>query len=168
MEPLKSFNTLTEPDGRWAIFRVSLPRLYQIADDMTLSEDVPEYVRVQFQQAQHLLVYSHLQFSLLSVALTQALIAVEFALMTRWKSDATRLPSKHKSLPGLTKLLEYAFAQDWLDDFDEKLIVFIPSMRNASAHGEYNLNPIGTLEFVGLCAKLIQQLFPPVVLTHQL
>ncbi|MYM89650.1 hypothetical protein GTP91_21025 [Rugamonas sp. FT82W] len=74
VEPLKSFNTLTEPDGRWAAFRLSLSRLYEIAEQMTLSADVPEYVLVQFQQAQHLLVYSHLQFSLLSVALTQALI----------------------------------------------------------------------------------------------
>ncbi|MES2149823.1 MAG: hypothetical protein V4508_08505 [Pseudomonadota bacterium] len=160
MEPLKPFATLMEPDGRWATFRVSLPSLYEIAEGMTLSEDVPEYVLVQFQQAQHLLVYSHLQFSLLSVALTQALIAVEFALMTRWKGDTTRPPSKHKSLPGLTKLLEYAFEQGWMADFDKGLIVLIPALRNASAHGEYNLNPVGTLEFVQMCGKLIQQLYP--------
>lgn len=159
MEPLKSFDTLTEPDGRWATFNLGLPRLYEIAEGMTLSENVPEYVLVQFQQAQHLLVYSHLQFSLLSVALTQALIAVEFALMTRWKNDATRTPSKHKSLPGLTKLLEYAFEKDWLDGFDKNLIEFIPALRNASAHGEYTLNPVGTLELVKMCGRLIQQLF---------
>jgi hypothetical protein len=127
---------------------------------MTLSDDVPEYVLVQFQQAQHLLVYSHLQFSLLTVALTQALIAVEFALMTRWKNDTTRPPSKHKSLPGLTKLLEYAFEKDWLDGFDRNLIEFIPALRNSSAHGEYNLSPIGTLDLVQLCSNLIQHLFP--------
>ncbi|MFZ6862806.1 hypothetical protein ACO0K7_09235 [Undibacterium sp. Ji67W] len=160
MEPLKPLDMLTEPDGRWATFGINLPRLHQIAEGMTLSEDVPEYVLVQFQQAQHLLVYSHLQFSLLSVALTQALIAVEFGLMTRWKDDTTRPPSKHKSLPGLTKLLEYAFEQGWMGNFDKSLIVFIPTLRNASAHGEYNLNPVGTLEFVEMCGKLIQQIYP--------
>lgn len=160
MEPLKPFATLMETDCRWATFRVSLPSLYEIAKGITLSEDVPKYVLVQFQQAQHLLVYSHLQFSLLSVALTQALIAVEFALMTRWKGDTTRLPSKHKSLPGLTKLLEYALEQGWMDNFDKGLILLIPALRNASAHGEYNLNPIGTLKFVQICGELIQQLYP--------
>ncbi|WP_295996890.1 hypothetical protein [Rugamonas sp.] len=93
---------------------------------MTLNDDVPEYVLVQFQQAQHLLVYSQLQFSLLTVALTQALIAVEFALMTRWKNDTMRPPSKHKSLPSLTKLLEYAFEKAWLDGFDRKLSCSFP------------------------------------------
>jgi hypothetical protein len=44
MEPLKPFDALMEPDGRWATFRVSLPSLYEIAEGMTLSGDVPEYV----------------------------------------------------------------------------------------------------------------------------
>ncbi|QJD91261.1 hypothetical protein HH213_14975 [Duganella dendranthematis] len=168
MEPLKSFETLTEADGRWAFFRVSLPKLYQIVEEMTLSEDVPERVLVQFQQAQHLLIYSHLQFSLLSVALTQALIAVEFALMTRWKNDTTRPPSKYKSEPGLKKLLEFAFEKDWLQGFDEGLITLIPELRNASAHGEYSLTPIDTLDLAQLCGQLIQKLFPSPVITPDL
>jgi hypothetical protein len=160
MEPLKAFDTLIEPDGRWAMFRIDLSRLYRIAEQMTLSEDVPEYVLVQFQQTQHLLVYSHLQFSLLSVALTQALIAVEFALKTRWKGEPSLTSSSYTSVPGLKKMLELAFERGWMDGFDRNLITLIPTLRNASAHGEYTLNPVGTLELVQMCGKLIQHLFP--------
>ena len=158
MEPLKPFDALTKSDGRWEMFRVDLPLLYKITKDMTLSDEVPEYVLVQFQQAQHLIIYSHLQFSLLSVALTQALIAVESALKGRWMGESEQHAGGRK--PGMKRLLEIAFNKGWMDGFDMKLISLIPALRNASAHGEYNLNPVGTVELVQLCCRLIQQLYP--------
>jgi hypothetical protein len=160
MEPLKPFDKITEPDGRWDTFKISLPRLYEIVDSMTLNDNVPEYVRVQFQQAQHLLIYSHLQFSLLAVALTQSLIAVECATMKRWKDDSAKPKGSFKSLPGFKALLQHAFDEKWVDGIDPILIQTLPTLRNASAHGEYNLNPIDTLDLAGICGKLIQQLYP--------
>lgn len=160
MEPLKPLEKITEPDGRWDTFKLSLPRLHEIAESMTLNECVPEYVRVQFQQAQHLLIYSYLQFSLLSVALMQALVAVEFALRTRWESSPAHQLTQHKSLPGMKKLLELAFEEKWIEDLSSDLITLLPTLRNASAHGEYALNPIGTLEMVRMCGKMIQQMYP--------
>lgn len=158
MERLKSLEKITESDGGWEVFKIGLPKLHKIVESMNLNENVPEYVIVQFQQAQHLLIYSYLQFSLLSVAQTQALIALEFALITRWKNDPKI--KQTKSLPGLKKLMEHAFKDGWIKNFSEGLVTIVPILRNASAHGEYNLNPIGTLEMVGVCGELIQHLYP--------
>ena len=159
MEPLKPLIKIIEPDGRWDVFKIDLPNLYQRAEAMTLNKNVPEYVRVQFQQAQHLLVYSYLQYSLLSVAMTQALIAVEFALRTRWENDTHGQIRKHKSLPGFKHLLDHAIEQNWVTDFDEKIAVYFQTLRNSLAHGNYSLSPIDILEDVGVCGKFIQQLY---------
>ncbi|MYM89649.1 hypothetical protein GTP91_21020 [Rugamonas sp. FT82W] len=59
----------------------------------------------------------------------------------------------------MKKLLEYAFEEGWLEGFDKNLIELIPALRNSSAHGEYTLNPIGTLDLVKMCGSLIQHLF---------
>lgn len=160
MEPLKPIDQIAEPDGRWQIFNVSFQRLYEIVEAMTLHDTVPENVRVQFQQAQHLLVFSHLQFSLVAVAFTQALIAVECALMTRWKHEYPDRAAKSKSLPGFKALLTFAKEKEWLLDFNPAFFEFMPSFRNDLVHGEYMLAPVDTLSMVGDCAKFIQQLYP--------
>jgi hypothetical protein len=158
MESLKPLDKISTPDGRWEAFHIDLESLYKITKAMSLSEEVPEYPAIQFQQAQHLLIYSHLQFSLLSVALTQAVIAVECAIKTRWRNSPSGLK---KSPYGLKKLLEHAFREKWIEGFSQNLTNILPTLRNASAHGQYTLDPIGTLELVKLCGEVIQQLFSP-------
>jgi hypothetical protein len=167
MEPLKPLEQITEPDGRWQMFNVSFPRLYAIVDAMTLNEKIPENVRVQFQQAQHLLVFSHRQFSLVAVAFTQALIAVECALLTRWKRDYPDRAVRSKSLPGLNALLTFAREKKWVHDFNPAFFDLMPSLRNDLVHGGYMLAPIDTLYMVGDCAKFIQQLYPIDIKSHK-
>lgn len=126
---------------------------------MALNGNVPERVRVQFQQAQHLLIYSNLQFSLLTVAHTQALIAVECALITRWREERPERATQTKKLPGLKELLSIAVNNGWIRDCDPHLIDQIPVLRNGLAHGEYMLAPFDTLHLVGEYGKLIQKLY---------
>lgn len=89
---------------------------------MKLNENVPKNARGQFQQAQHRLICSDLQFSLPSVAPTKAIIAVEFALKTRGGNDRSCPACQGKSLPSLEKLLELALEQKWIDGFNPNLI----------------------------------------------
>lgn len=160
MEPLKPIEKVIEPDGRWDLCGLNFSRLYEVAAGMDLPESVPERVRVQFQQAQHLLIYSYLQFSLVSVALTQAFIAVECALRTRSTLECSNRPAATKSIPGLKRLLSVAVASGWIKDFNPAFVEFLPTFRNDSTHGEYMLSPIDSVDMVRQCGQLIQQLFP--------
>lgn len=160
MEPLKPLEQITHIDERWQMLNVSFPKLYAIADALTLNDTAPENVRLQFQQAQHLLVLSHLQFSLVAVAFTQALIAVECALLTRWKRDYPERMTQSKSLPGLKALLKFAKEKNWVQEINPAFFEVVPSLRNDLLHGEYMLMPIDTLHMMEDCARFIRQLYP--------
>ncbi len=127
---------------------------------MTLSKSVPEDVGTQFQLAQYLLLYSQFQFSLVSVSLVQAIIAVEGALRTRQKTETTETTKKWSGHPGLKHLLSVAIEKEWIVGFDSQFRDHVVEFRNDLTHGSYMLHPPHTLSMVGQCGKLIQQLFP--------
>ena len=160
MEPLKPFEKIAEPDGRWELLNVSFIRLHGIAESMSLNKNVPEYARVQFQQAQHLLVYSYYQFSLLSVAQIQAFIALECALRIRWQSEFPERAKQLKRLPALKTLLQLAGERNWVMGCTPAFIEHVRSLRNNHAHGEYILHPTHAIEMIELCGTMIQQLYP--------
>jgi uncharacterized protein (DUF2235 family) len=159
MEPLKPFDQVTVPDGRWDICGVTYFELYAAVEKMSLASDLPEYVRLQFQQAQHLLIYSYFQFSLLSAASLQAHIAFENALRERWMMEFHKGAGGSNSIPGLNKLLKHAVTSGWIDDCSPDQIEAIVGLRNSQAHGSYMLAPIPTIRIVRTCGELIQKLF---------
>jgi hypothetical protein len=159
MEKLKPFEELANPDGRWRYFGVTAEYLYARAKKMSLEDSVPENVRTQYQQAQHLLVYSYFQYSLLSVAATQCLIALEAGLRAKWDLEPVHTKKNSKSEPGLTALLSIARNRGWTSETDDRFDFVVTELRNDLAHGGYMITPIDTLCMVEDWGKFIGQLW---------
>jgi hypothetical protein len=159
MEPLKPLYEVTAADGRWEILGLGLSDIHARVAAMSLDEQVPERVCVQFQQAQHLLVYSYYQFSFLSVATMQAYVALEAALEERfWIEKGGPLDGTEPHL-GLRKLLKHARSRGWLPELPDQFPDLVAKMRNYQAHGAYMLDPWHTMHFVGTTAEIIRTLF---------
>ena len=158
-EPLKPYSEISKPDERWAYFKIDLADLHRFSSELSLPKIVPERVRSVFQQAQHILVFSYFQYSMIAAALIQAHIALEASLRSRWdKEPLPAVPTKKNrkySEPGLKKLLEHAVERGWITSASDELIAAVPDLRNSLAHGSYILDPSGTIAVLRRCRELI-------------
>lgn len=117
---------MSQPDPRWA-GRVILDkgghaRPYTLADHLdavasfTLSDRVPEAVRVHFDTARNVFAYAWFVYRFHSVAEQQALTSLELALRERMESGRFAVPPVSKKLRGLSERLRAARELGLLDN----------------------------------------------------
>lgn len=172
------------------ITRRSLDDHYQDIAAVEIGVAVPEDVRVQFDKARNVLVYSWFVYEFSALAEQHAFVTVEMALRTKLEiEDGKDL----KRSPGLKKLLDRAIERKWLRDdgfsaprrncedwrpysstseqsekplpevreYCRVLSDSLPWLRNSLVHGTSDLNtPGGALFTLTICSELINQLFP--------
>ncbi|MFS2105622.1 hypothetical protein [Ralstonia sp. Ralssp135] len=125
-DSLRAIDTLCEPDprsaGRGLVDEAGNVRAIELLDhlesvtQLSLSEDVPDTVRVHFDTARNVLVYTWFVYRFYAVAEQQALTSLEFALRERLESGrfATPAPLSRK-LRGLSDRLAEARKQGLID-----------------------------------------------------
>jgi len=155
---------------------------YTLVSDINIKDHVPDDVKVCFETARNLLLYSWFVYRFTAVAEFEAYASLECALRIRARSagDTTRQ---------LKALFNLAVRRGWLSDAALKEIArtstepdpdapsipptkgtdqsrervsvlagFIPDLRNVHAHGSQSLGP-GSHRTLRLCAALINHLF---------
>jgi len=197
MDILKSIDKICEPDSRQKNFVIldtgtkkwrqrTLQDHYTEINDIKLDSNVPEKIRIHFDTARNLLLYSWFAYRLIQVAELHAYASVEFAL--REKTGEKK--------GGLKRLISLAIKEGWISDsgfrlhhqrirdqlnnykyiYDNKkraalpndidgnqkycrvLAEALPYLRNELAHGSPMLSPGGYAQ-LAICADLINQLF---------
>ncbi len=159
----------------------TLEDFYAEVESISLRGSVPANIRIHFETARNLLLYSWFVYRFFQVAEMQAYASLEFALKERI--------GKEKS--NLSHNLQYAVEQGWIrddgfeyykpspepigepSDLDANrpptpvaepqsrsrvVAQILPKFRNELAHGSSMLAPTG-LFTLGVCADVINQLF---------
>ncbi len=173
MESLKPLLEITEPDIRNTYFVVTntsaraqklpLAGIHEVANDISLIATVPEDIRSHFTQAQNLAVYSWFHYPFNVTAQFMAFVSVEFALKSRFNSDATFKHLIRRAVDeGLIKDEGFAIADHRSlskTSYVETLVDVMPKLRNELAHGSTMLHN-NSLASLRICADFINQLFP--------
>lgn len=185
MEKIKSLKDIEIPDDRQLIFRLvnletgqerkrTIEDIHMGADELTLSDTVPEKIRSHFATAQNLLVYSWYYYPFGVTAQFLALVTVELALKERFKSKdrfanlVRRAVAegfiKEEGFSHLAyekeKLARYGIEIDesFGVEYCKSLVESMPYLRNELAHGSSMLHNRG-LSWVRVCAEFIEQLY---------
>jgi hypothetical protein len=135
---------------------------------IALDPGVPPTIIEQFDIARNAFVYSWFVYEFATLAEQQSYAALEMAL--RHRLDPAVPPNTSRS-PGLANLFRSAVQKGWLrrEDFLIPSIAgsgevicsldLIPVLRNHAMHGNIQLLPQGTPEFLRLCTDVINRLF---------
>ena len=118
------------------------------------SASVPQPIREQFDKARNAFVYSWFSYDMATLAEQQAYAVIEMGIREKLRIAGA------EPIRNLGRLLREADKRGWLGDDGAFLINALPYSRNELAHGSSHLNPIGSLEMIQLCARLLNRLFP--------
>lgn len=114
-DSFRQLDTLTEPDPRWASFRVfdpgirglrpmTIEDIHRQLGGLDLRETVPDQVRCHFDRTRNLALYSWFVYAFIPVADWHACATLELAL--KIKTGCKRC--------GLRKLIERAIREQWV------------------------------------------------------
>ncbi len=197
MGKFKSFDTIFDQDSVQSAFAMvdratgavrqrTLHDHYSEIEEIVLDAEVPEDIRVHFETARNLYLYTWFVYRFGPVAELHAIASVEFALMIK----------SGKKRAGLKALLDFAIQKRWIQDSGFKyypvsqetliqrtaadsyrqpkkendpdadnlqayckiLADSLPYFRNNFAHGSNMLYPTGVVT-LAICADIINQLF---------
>jgi hypothetical protein len=144
--------------------------LRSLVESIELAASVPSAIRDQFDLARNAFVYSWFVYEFAALAEKQSFTVLEMALRRRAHPEES--PNTSRS-PGLRRLLKDATANGWLrpGDFEmpsvsgsgetQSRLDLLLEFRNHALHGNIHLLPHETPTVLGLCAEVINKLFPP-------
>lgn len=204
-EELRNIINVNEPDPRWECYHsfnaageytsITLEEFMAPIKDIALSDHVPMEVKIHFETAKNLALYSWFVYRFIPVSKLHAFTSVEFAL---------RLRTGNKKKP-FSKLFKQAVDEDWFNNenftqwrnvtetkrqqyikdvkvakylnseapeepeywnYLEVLVDVIPYFRNELAHGSSSITPDPYSALVD-SAELINQIFDPKNITRQ-
>lgn len=129
---LRTPENICEPDPRQKHFltfdrQITLLDYYADISEIKLNEHVPDEVRIHFETAKNLALYSWFVYRFAPVAELQAYSSVEFALKEKAK-QCNKYRKKHR----LQSLLILAIKEEWIKDKN-----FPSYMRIEKARSEY-------------------------------
>lgn len=105
-EYLRSPNLACEPDPR---SQQELEKQHELISCISLSSNVPEKIKIQFETAKNIYLYSWFVYRFYPVAESQALVCLELALLRRFSDEIPKeeyYPDSEK--PTFRPLLRYA------------------------------------------------------------
>lgn len=111
VDPLKSLETILEPDVRQEFFTSTLEEIHQRLADIVLNDEVPFDVLQLFETAKNLSLYSWFVYRFHQVSELVSYSALEMALRERYLLD-----NPDKKAPTLQGLLNYAKQKKWLSN----------------------------------------------------
>ncbi len=170
MEQFKSIEELTQIDRKHLTLStltgqvIDLEKLHAALAAETLNEEVPDELKGQFNIAKNMALYTYYFYALAPEVHLKTYTVIEHAL---------RLRVQPKGHMGLRKLLAKAVKDGWICDagfrhlettepgneWCQKMVDVIPSMRNSKAHGSTMLVP-DCLHYISTCADFLNQLYP--------
>ena len=170
---MEQFKALEEVDridqghillGQITGYVISLPKLHAALADIELHEGVPEDVRGQFNVARNMALYTYFHYALAPEVQMKTYSVIELALKRRFPQMSKRTLS-----PLLTEAVKHGLLKDSgfrhipvsdpANGYSLSLVTVLAELRNSAAHGSTNLTPDCIVE-VGVCADLVNQLFP--------
>ena len=139
--------------------------------EVVLDTHVPEEVRISFEVARNLYLYTYFVYRFGVVSNVQALQTLEYGL--REKAKLEGVPHERRMLGALMRL---SIDRGWLTDkafegipgirspgrksYSEILAKALPEMRNILAHGSFTLfEPYRALEQLRICAAILNFVF---------
>lgn len=174
---LKSYKEIYNPDSRiFSCIKISdlntFPKdFYEDIKKISLYKKVPSDIREVFCMAQNSLVYCYFQYTLSTPAIVMALVALEGALIEKFKIDKSKKT-------GLQKLLNLALNSKLFDDaifeginfvkksprdkyeITKRCIKFYPSIRNMLMHGTLLIDtPQNAFRELTIISRMINQIF---------
>jgi hypothetical protein len=167
---LKPFDQVFQPDLRniyiYSEATIGFQEHYKMIADITLNETVHDDVKVQFETAKNVLLYSFFAYRLGMVGLKQAFAALELGLR-RYVGESADPASKKKLRNGLTALLERAHTQGMFTAglikpglAFEDFLKIMKDFRNRLAHGTHILMPPHVImPIVQDCAAVLNQVY---------
>ncbi|MCR6659813.1 MAG: hypothetical protein NVV72_10850 [Asticcacaulis sp.] len=168
----RSIMTLTKFDDETGQYNdPSLTDHHASVEGVILYDHVPQEVRVTFEVAKNLYLYSYCIYRFGVVSNVQALQALEYGLR-----EKARLESHEFDRYMLGKLMRLAIDRGWLSDaafigipgfkmtaenrYSETLAKTLPDARNILAHGSFTLfEPYRALEQIRICAAILNYVF---------
>ena len=167
-DPRWEHHVVVESENPLRFHFSSVDDLYQQIEPFTLTEHVPEKVRMQFDLALDLYIHHWFVYDFVTLAEQQAYAAVEAALRHRYREELGDPTAKAM----LKKLLDHALEKGWLNgpeyEFEMpgtatgkfSILEMIRMMRNSLAHGEFHLMQAGSYDSLEYCQQIINALFP--------
>jgi hypothetical protein len=175
---LKSVDTLADCDPRLRDMVIvaacghkrplQMSDLHSLVAPISLSADVPDEIRHEFDTARNAFVYSWYVYEFATLAEIRCFAALELALRRRLDPS----PANTKSL-GLSRLLKTATENGLLRREDVEMpspagsgemacgLDLLPMLRNHIAHGNIQLLPQATPTNMRLCAEVIEAIYKP-------
>ena len=163
MERLKPREQVLLPDVRYQnranldystgiLTEMTIDTIYEELEKVDLNDHVPESVRNHFEIARNLVLYSWFVYSFNVVAAMQAFASLEMAVKDKTGDKKGSLKSQ------LDKVFKGRKLSGGIGPPID-LSVAISKLRNDLAHGSPTLHGQG-LALVGMCADLINELYP--------
>jgi len=109
---LRTPENICELDSRRTLSKLTLANYHVAIDEISLDECVPKEIRVSFETARNLALYSWFVYRFAPIAELQAYATVEVALMEK----AKRCRVSVGKTPKLDKLLGKAIKHHWIKD----------------------------------------------------
>lgn len=178
-DALKDISQLHSPDIRVTYWGGGVDKnldiFYENIKNIILEDNVPLEIKIQFETAKNVLLYSFFAYRMSSVAKSYAYSVFEYSLTERIRQDIQDSTS-YKEVKGLRRKLQYALDNGWLtkNDFffvtdisvqrDQELLDFIYKnfidKRNELAHEPKSLNILWQVpDELALLGKLINKLW---------
>jgi len=170
MEQFKAFEEIGQIDqghillGKMTGYVISLPKLHAALAEINLHEGVPEGVRGQFNVARNMALYTYFHYAMAPEVQMKTYSVIELALKRRFPHMSKKTLSpllKEAVAHGLLKDagFRHLSVQDPANGYSQSLITVLPDLRNSAAHGSTSLTP-DCIGQIGICADLVNQLFP--------
>ncbi len=170
MEELKRVEELTKIDQRhmsataFSSEPPCLEKMYQFLSHETLTPNVPNSIKSQFNTIKNMALYSFYYYALSSEVQLKSYAIIEHAL---------RIKIRPKKPMTLKSLINHAITQGWISDqgfrnvgkacpentWCKSMAQLIPSLRNLQTH-ETSLLTGDCLKTISICADFLNQLFP--------
>jgi hypothetical protein len=176
---LKSVDTLADCDPRFRDMVIvpasghkrplQMSDLHSLVAPISLSADVPDEIRHEFDTARNAFVYSWYVYEFATLAEIRCFAALELALRRRLDPSSANTTKS----PGLSRLLKTATESGLLRREDFQMpspagsgemacsLDLLPMLRNHIAHGNIQLLPQATPNNMQLCAEVIEAIYKP-------
>lgn len=112
-DQVKTLKNMFEPDPRTRFLDLGIEDYLSLVAEAKLVEAVPSEIRIQFDVARNIFIFSYYSYQMAMAAQMQAFATLELARMRRLANSSVEYK---KQRPSLSELFQIALDNDWIND----------------------------------------------------